>query len=158
MDRHPQRAHERPGLALRHLLGLPPEGGDAARTTLFTEYLSDRDPFTPDVILGAMTPDLDKLFVAGNNTGESAWFDDFYLSKSGYNNTLPRAFGYSEPVGGQAPSLTIARSGAEVEVAWTAGVLEAAPAVNGPWSAVEGATSPHKTAPAEGARFYRARR
>lgn len=132
--------------------------GDAARTTLFTEYLSDRDPFTPDVILGAMTPDLDKLFVAGNNTGESAWFDDFYLSKSGYNNTLPRAFGYSEPVGGQAPSLTIARSGAEVEVAWTAGVLEAAPAVNGPWSAVEGATSPHKTAPAEGARFYRARR
>lgn len=118
----------------------------------------DRDPLLVDPVLGGIAPDLDKLFVAGNNTTESAWFEDFYLSKSGYNATLPRAVGYSEPVGGQTPSLAITRSGAEVEVTWSAGALEAAPAVSGPWDAVPGATSPYRTAPTGGALFYRARR
>lgn len=131
--------------------------GATSRTTLFTDYLSDRDPLAVDPVLGGMKPDLDKLFVAGNNTTESAWFDDFYLSKSGYNATLPRTFGYSEPVGGQAPSLTIARSGSELVVTWTSGALEGAPAVNGPWTAVAGASSPYSTTPAGAAMFYRAR-
>ena len=131
--------------------------GATSRTTLFTDYLSDRDPLSADPVLGGMKPDLDKLFVAGNNTTESAWFDDFYVSKSGYNATAPRVFGYSQPVGGQAPSLTIARSGTTVVVTWTSGVLEGAPAVNGPWTAVAGASSPYSTAPADAAMFYRAR-
>jgi len=131
--------------------------GATSRTTLFTDYLSDRDPLSADPVLGGMKPDLDKLFVAGNNTTESAWFDDFYLSKSGYNATAPRAFGYSQPVGGQAPSLTIARAGTAVVVTWTSGALEGAPAISGPWTAVAGASSPYSTAPADAAMFYRAR-
>jgi hypothetical protein len=132
--------------------------GDAARTTVFTGYLSDRDPDANDVILGGMKPDLDKLFVAGNNAAESALFDDFYLSKSGYNATTPRAFGFSEPVGGQAPSMTIALAAGEVSVSWTGGTLESAPSATGPWAAVPNATvSPYRAAPSASAQFYRAR-
>ncbi len=132
--------------------------GDASRTTVFTDYLSDRDPVTPDPVLGGMAPDLDKLFIAGNNTAESAWFDDFYLSKSGYNTSVPRAFGFSEPVGGQVPTVSIGRTGTQVQVTWTAGTLESAAAITGPWTTVAGATSPYSTDPTGTATYYRARK
>ncbi len=132
--------------------------GDATRTALFTDYYSDRDPDANDVILGGMKPDLDKLFVAGNNAAESALFDDFYLSTTGYNATTPRAFGFSEPIGGQAPSLTIALSAGKVSVAWTGGTLESAPSAAGPWTAVPEATaSPYSATASAAAQFYRAR-
>lgn len=132
--------------------------GDATRTTIFQDYLSDRDPDTQDVILGNMAPDLDKLFIAGNNASDSAFFDDFYLSKSGYNTTLPRAFGFSEPISGQAPALSISSAAGKVSVTWSSGTLESAPAATGPWSAVAGAPiSPLSVTPTDAARFYRAR-
>lgn len=131
--------------------------GTASRTELFKDYLSDRDPFLEDPVLGAMAPDLDKLFIAGNNTTDSAWFDDFYLSDSGYNSTVPRAFGFSQPVGGQGPTVALTLNGGQVSVVWTGSALEAAPAVTGPWTTVAGAASPYTTPPSGAAQFYRAR-
>lgn len=130
---------------------------DATRTPLFSDYLSDRDPYNPDPVLGGMTADLDKLIVSGNSTTDTAWFDDFYLSKSGYNSTVPRPFGYSTPLGGAAPTMTISKSAGQIQVSWTGGSLESAPAVSGPWTAVAGATSPYTTPPTGDALFYRAR-
>ncbi len=55
------------------------------------------------------------------------------------------------------PTLAISPSGTDVIVAWSAGVLLEATDVNGPYTEVAGATSPH-TVPASGAgKFYRAR-
>lgn len=140
-----------------HSIYLQKEGA-ATRTELFKDYLSDRDPTLVDVIMGGMAPDLDRLIVAGNNPGESALFDDFYLSDSGYASGLPRAAGFSQPVGGQPPSLTVARAGAGITVTWTAGTLESASAVTGPWTAVPGSpTSPYAASTTGGATFYRAR-
>jgi hypothetical protein len=47
------------------------------------------------------------------------------------------------------------KSGANVVITWTGGVpLESAPSVTGPWTIVNGATSPYPT-PATGTTFYR---
>jgi hypothetical protein len=140
-----------------HSIYLQKEGA-GARTELFKDYLSDRDPTLVDVILGGMAPDLDKLIVAGNNTAESALFDDFYLSDSGYATGVPRAAGFTSPVGGQPPVLTVVRSATGITVTWTAGTLESAPAVTGPWTAVPGApASPYAASTTGGGTFYRAR-
>jgi hypothetical protein len=136
---------------------LRPEGA-TARTDVFREYLSDRDPYTADVVLGGMAPDLDKLFISGNNTTDTAWFDDFYVSKTGFNSTLPRPFGFSLPVGGEPPTLSINRAGDQLEVTWSAGTLESASTISGPWAPVTGATaSPYRTSVSGTAMFFRAR-
>lgn len=131
--------------------------GAASRTTVFQDYLSDRDPLSEDPVLGSMTPDLDKLFVAGNNAAASALFDDFYISDSGYNATQPRAYGFSQPVGGQPPTLSVGLTAGKVAVTWSAGALESAPAPTGPWATVAGAASPLSVTPTDAARFYRVR-
>jgi hypothetical protein len=89
---------------------------------------------------------------AGNSTTDSALFDDFYLSKSGYNGTIPRAFGY----GGPAVSLQIQWNGSQVEVLWPEGKLQEATSVNGPWSDVTGANAPSYQFTPSGQKFYRA--
>jgi hypothetical protein len=70
--------------------------GQAARTQLFVDYLSDRDPMgNPAAAGGGPTlPDLDKVFV-GNNAVNAVFFDDIYISKSGYNSTIPRVVGFT---------------------------------------------------------------
>ena len=133
--------------------------GEAQRTTVIRDYLSARGPGAADV--GFATDTLDKL-ILGALAGHTAdarllFFDDLYLSKSGYLSTVPRPFGFTTPLPGQPPSLSISRSGNQVTVSWSAGTLESAPAVTGPWTPVSGATSPYTTPAAEAARFYRAR-
>jgi len=126
--------------------------GAADRTELFKDYLSDRDPFTPDPVLGPMMPDLDKLFVSGNNTGASLWFDDFFISKSGTNASVPAPFNE-----GGTPEVSIRLAGAQIEVAWTGGTLVSAPSLAGPWSRVPEATaSPYLTSPTQAQAYYRA--
>lgn len=59
-----------------------------------------------------------------------------------------------------APSeieVTIGRSGGKVTVGWSAGKLQSAPAVSGPWSDVTG-TSPITKAASDESKFYRAER
>ncbi len=129
------------------------KAGAAERTELFRDYASDRDPFNPDVVLGPMTPDLNKLIIASNNPTDSAWFDDFFVSKSGYNATEPVPFNT-----GGTPAVGIGLAGAQVEVSWSGGTLISAPTVAGPWTPVAGATtSPYRTAPT-GQVFYRVMR
>jgi len=125
--------------------------GATERTELFKDYISDRDALTPDVVLGPMMPNLDKLFVTCNNANASLWFDDFFISKSGYNATEPAPFNE-----GGTPEVSIALSGAQVEVSWSGGTLLWAPSVAGPWNPVQGATtSPYRTNPTETQAYYR---
>ncbi|MBX7106727.1 MAG: hypothetical protein K1X57_21815, partial [Gemmataceae bacterium] len=61
--------------------------------------------------------------------------------------------------GGGPPTLSIARSGSNVTITFSAGsTLQSAPAVNGPFTDVAGATSPHTAAASQPAVYYRARR
>jgi hypothetical protein len=128
--------------------------GDTTRTELFKDYLSDRDPVTPDPVLGPMMPDLDKLIVSGNNTTASAWFDDFFISKSGYNATEPVPFNSGVP-----PTVGIALSGAQIEVSWSGGTLLWAPSIAGPWNPVSGATtSPYRDNPTRAQMYFQVMR
>jgi hypothetical protein len=55
------------------------------------------------------------------------------------------------------PTINVTRSGNQIELSWTSGTLESADVLGGAWSAVTGATSPYKAAPAGGNKFYRLR-
>lgn len=88
--------------------------GTATRTPLFTDYRSDRSPEDTS-LLGPTAPDLDVLTVAGNTANSVVYFDDFYLSKSGYNTTVPKVFGFTTPIedaAPQAPTITAVRKDA----------------------------------------------
>jgi hypothetical protein len=135
--------------------------GDANRTELFRDYRSDRNP-TPDpgdLVGYPVKPDLVVLHVAGNTTTASVYFDDFYLSKSGYLSTVPRAYGFTTPAGLlERPSLSIKLLGEQIEIGWTGGTLESSTSVTGGWTAVAGATtSPYKTGLEGTQRFFRAK-
>jgi len=132
--------------------------GGGPRTTVFADYVSDRDPNFVDVVIGGVAPVLHSLYIGGNNAADSAYFDDFYLSKSGYNATVPRAFGFTTPVGGAAPTLTVATVGGQVEVTWDGGTLESSNNPTTGWQTVTGATSPHRVTPSGDQLFFRARR
>jgi len=135
--------------------------GATQRTKIITDYISARDPVgAADV--GFTTKDLDKLIIgglAGHSTTTNLFFDDFYLSQSGFNSTVPRAFGFTVPVAEMAkpPALAIKRVGAELEITWSGGTLESSTALTGGWTAAANAVSPLKVKPDAGMRFYRAR-
>jgi hypothetical protein len=136
--------------------------GDPTRTTIISDYAADRSP-TGAADTGFTTPDLKSLVVlgrSGNGTTQNLLFDDFYLSKSGYLSTVPRAFGFTEPIPPSEPSgeLTITRADAEIEVSWEGGTLESSTTVTGGWAPVAGATtSPYRTTPQGAQMFFRAR-
>lgn len=136
--------------------------GETNRTELFKDYIGDRDPAgAPPATGGGPTlPDLDKLFV-GNNGANAVFFDDFYISKTGYNTSVPRAFEFTTPAGGQPqpPTVSITRTGDQIKLAWTDGTLESATAITGPWAAVAGAVAPsYSTAPGGTQQYFRIRR
>lgn len=132
--------------------------GTATRTSILTDYVSARGQGAADV--GFATKDLNKLILGGLNgtsTTTNLFFDDVYLSKSGYLATVPRKFGFTTPVPGAPPEVSISRSGAQVQITFGGGSLQAADSASGPWADVPGATSP-LTVPASGTgRFYRVR-
>jgi hypothetical protein len=133
--------------------------GDVTRTTLFADYQSDRDP-AGSIDLGPKLPNLDKLFVTNTNGENSLLFDDFYISTTGFLNTVPRAPGFAAIVGdpvGPEPSAAVIllQPGGELEISWTEGVLESAGSIDGPWTPVDGATSPHSVAAEGSARYFR---
>ena len=131
--------------------------GATERTVLFQDYVSDRDLSYEDPVLGRIAPNLDKLVVMGNSGTVSALFDDFYLSSSGYNATVTRPYGFTGQVG-PLPALQITRSGTQVQIQWTTGVLQESSSVTGGWTDVQGAAPPsYIVTPGPGAKFYRAR-
>jgi hypothetical protein len=134
------------------------KNGDAQRTTLFSGYLAARTP-VGQADIGFTTPHLTRLVaggIAGHSTTTNLYFDDIYLSKSGFNSTVPRAFGFTVPVTAQATPLTVKISGADVEITWSAGALEASTTLSAAdWAPVANAVSPYKTRPDVARRFYR---
>ena len=127
--------------------------GDATRTTIFADFTSDRNLVFDDPLTGGLpTDNLGRIVLGGNSETDSALFDDFYLSKSGLNTTVPRVFGYTGP----APTVQIQPSGGEWQVLWSDGLLQEADTVSGAWSDVPSATSPHAITPAGARKFYRA--
>jgi len=126
--------------------------GDPSRTCVFTNYTSDRDLLLSDPLTGGLpTENLTRIFLGANNASESALYDDFYLSKSGYNATIPRVFGY----GGLAPTLQLQWTGSQWQALFQ-GTLQEASTVNGAWSDVSGATSPYTVTTTGDKKFYRA--
>jgi len=78
----------------------------------------------------------------GARTGglnENQWVDDIQISTSTTS----------------APRLTISHTGNNVTVSWTAGQLQSAPSINGPWATETGATSPMTFNNTTGMRFFR---
>jgi len=67
--------------------------GDTTRSTLFTDFLSDRDGITVDAVLGGARPNLTTLLFLLDNAaaqGENTiFFDDFYLSQGDFNSAVP---------------------------------------------------------------------
>ena len=136
--------------------------GNASRTTLFQDYRSDRNPAPDpgDLIGYPAKPDLRTLTVGGNTADSLVYFDDFYLSKSGYNSTVPRVFGFTTPVAPVvvAPKLSIGVSGSQVEITFSGGTLESSSDLAGPWNTVTDATgTSYKVTPTGGRMFYRVR-
>lgn len=126
--------------------------GEPARTAVFTNFLSDRDLGLSDPLTGGYpTENLTRVYLAGNSATDSALFDDFYVSKSGYNSTIPRPYGYAGP----QPSLQLQQVGGQWQVVFQ-GKLQEASSVNGTWSEVTGATSPYPLTTTGGQKFYRA--
>ena len=129
------------------------EGG-APRALLFQDYVSDRDLFLVDPVLGSITPNLDKLIVLGNGATVSCIFDDFYLSTSGYNSTVPKPSSMVIPPG----PLSIAWSGSQLQISWTRGVLQSSTSANGTYVDVpSNPTSPYLVTPTGVSTFYRTR-
>jgi hypothetical protein len=85
------------------------------------------------------------------------FFDDIYLSKSGFNSSVPRAVGFTTPVPSEAPKVAIRVAAGAVEITWTTGTLQGAASVAGPWTPVAGAAAPSfkPTTTGQAAQFYR---
>jgi hypothetical protein len=130
--------------------------GDPQRTTVFQDYLSDRDLAVDDPLTGGLpVDDLSRVYLGGNSEPDSALFDDFYLSKSGHNATVPRPPGYTA---GELPPIAIRTAGAGWEVVWSQGTLQEATSITGPWTDIPGATPPsYGFGAGSGSRFFRTR-
>jgi hypothetical protein len=136
------------------------QDGQSQRTTILSDQIAARNP-VGQIDLGFTTPNLDRLIVgamSGHSSTTNMFFTDLYLSKSGFNSTVPRAFGYTVPlVEQEPPTLAIQWDGTELTITWTHGELESASTIDGAWSSVAGAASPYRPAIEHGSRFYRAR-
>ena len=72
----------------------------ASRTTLFQDYVSDRDAVTIDPALGAPGTNLTHLFFAATDSSQgvnNVLFDDFYLSSNGLNTSTPVPSSFFQP-------------------------------------------------------------
>jgi len=126
--------------------------GDATRTLLFASYVSDRALNSNDALTGGVVTDnLNRLYLSGDTLTFSAYFDDFYLSRSGYNASIPIGAGYAGP----PPALSMTLSGGQWQVQFD-GKLQEASSLTGTWGDVSGATSPYPVSTTGEMKFYRA--
>jgi hypothetical protein len=68
------------------------EEGTPTRTTLFADFVADRDGVTIDPVLGAAGTNLVFVFLSALDAGQGVnqvLFDDIYLSSNGFNSTVP---------------------------------------------------------------------
>jgi hypothetical protein len=136
------------------------QDGESERTTILSNQIAARDPIG-QIDLGFTTQHLDRLIVgapAGHNTTTNLFITDIYLSKAGFNSTVPREFGFTIPVvEEEPPTLEVQWDGADLIITWTHGELESATAIDGVWSPVPEATSPYTPTVEGSSRFFRAR-
>ena len=86
--------------------------------------------------------------------GEYLWFAEMEDNSGGISGMIIRGTSGSSPA---APGpLTVARTAAGIDITYT-GTLQAADAVNGPYSDVPGATSPYAAKATNAAGYFRAR-
>jgi len=137
--------------------------GDAARTTIVENYVSSRNPVgAADV---GFTQEALSRLVIGGRTGMSGernlLFDDIYLSQDGFNSSVPRAVGFTEPVPPidpvDPPLLTFELTPSGFGISWPNGVLESAETIDGDYAPVTGAVSPYAVTPAGQHQYYRVR-
>jgi hypothetical protein len=100
--------------------------GDVTRTTLFQNYVADRDAVNIDPALGAPGTNLTHLFFAaiGANQGtNNVRFDDFYLSSNGFNSTTPvPASSFEQVTTIQIGPIAYNGAAASVTLSWTSTV------------------------------------
>jgi hypothetical protein len=129
--------------------------GEVNRTELFKEYRSSRNP-NDTTLLGPTLPDLDGLVLGANTANSIVYYDDFYLTKSGYSSTVPRAFGFTSPAAPTTqPTLSVKQAEGTVQISWTSGTLESSTTLTGGWTTVANATSPYTVTTSDSHRFYR---
>ena len=81
---------------------------------------------------------------------------NYALTQSQITNLYQVAVTGVLPTNSAPPILTIQKSGGNVVLTWTSGVLLQAPGLTGPWSINGSATSPYTVPPTGGQMFYRA--
>jgi hypothetical protein len=111
--------------------------GETGRTLIASNWTTDRD-LEPD-FLTATGLHLDQLAVGndGGSTG-TVYVDDIYISKSGYNATVPVAWAGPTPPALSTPDF-ITDTGSfpgQISLSWDAGALMFAPELTGPWRVV----------------------
>jgi len=136
--------------------------GETSRMLIASNWTTDRD-LLPD-FLTATGLHLNQLAV-GNDGGAtgSVYVDDLYISKSGYNSTVPASWAGPTPPALTVPTLTAdtASVPGQITFTWDAGALMSAPALTGPWSVVTNAFGFNYTAiiaPAVPQEYFRVQR
>jgi hypothetical protein len=109
--------------------------GETGRLQIASDFDTDRD-LVPD-FLTATGLHLDQL-VIGNGAGSgTVYMDDIYLSKSGYNSTVPVAWAGPNPTTPATPTLTPDFSApGQITFIWDAGALTTSSSLSGPWTVV----------------------
>jgi hypothetical protein len=110
--------------------------GETSRLLIASNYNTDRD-LLPD-FLTATGVDLNQLTIGNGNLGGTIYFDDIYISKSGYNSTVPVSWTTPAPSALAVPVLTadVSTTPGTFTFTWDAGALMSAPTLLGPWSVV----------------------
>jgi hypothetical protein len=95
---------------------------------------------------------------AGNyDTANSRPFAELLLDEIRIGETFASVTPFTPGTGGP-PTLSISRSGNQVEISWSAGILESASSLSGTWSTVQGAAPPsYKTTPDGTQKYFRVR-
>jgi hypothetical protein len=113
--------------------------GETSRMLISSNYVTDRDQ-VPD-FLGPVGLNLDKLVLGNGAASGTVYFDDLYISKSGYNSTVPIAWAGPTPPALPQPTTFTAdfwTVPGSIQFAWDMGALTYAPALTGPWTVVPG--------------------
>ena len=127
--------------------------GSATRTLLFQDYASDRNQNDTGV-LGPTGSKLIYLQAGGNDANALVYLDDFYLSKTGLNTTVPLPFGPTTPLTSTPITLTANLVGNQIVVHYASGTLQSAASPAGPWTNVTGANPPAYTGPLTGTQLF----
>jgi Concanavalin A-like lectin/glucanases superfamily/Immunoglobulin domain len=114
--------------------------GSNSRIQVVSNYVTDRDLMAD--FLGPTGLNLDKLVVGNGAAAGTVYVDDLFISKSGYNSTVPVPWAGTTPPALAVPTFTPTIIPAteftpmQIQFDWSAGALMSAPSMTGPWTVV----------------------